>query len=290
MYLNSCHFMRKLYLSAFIFSVLSFSTGALSQSLLWKISGRDMPDPSYLYGTIHLKDHRVFEWSDSIYTRIDKCQAYAGEIDLSAENLMKAARNMVLPEGQTLRDRFAPDEYQIIREAIKSCSGYELSLLDKLKPVSLIALCFMQNQSADLEATVDELLYKRAVEGGKMTSGVETIEEQAALMDKIPDSYVLSYFQNLDEQKEELDKLLDCYRSADLQCLWKMMQEEESGSLLNEELIRVRNYRMTERIIPLITRQSTFIALGSGHLPGEEGVIALLRKAGFIVEAERIIW
>jgi len=69
-------------------------------------------------------------------------------------------------------------------------------------------------------------------------------------MDKIPDSYVLSYFQNLDEQKEELDKLLDCYRSADLQCLWKMMQEEESGSLLNEELIRVRNYRMTERIIP----------------------------------------
>jgi len=37
--------------------------------------------------------------------QIDKCQAYAGEIDLSAENLMKAARNMVLPEGQTLRDR-----------------------------------------------------------------------------------------------------------------------------------------------------------------------------------------
>ena len=66
------------------------------------------------------------------------------------------------------------------------------------------------------------------------------------------------------------------------------MQDEESGALLNDELIRVRNYRMTERLIPIIKEQGTFIAIGSGHLPGAEGVIALLRKEGFVVEPVRI--
>jgi uncharacterized protein YbaP (TraB family) len=60
--------------------------------------------------------------------------------------------------------------------------------------------------------------------------------------------------------------------------------------MLNDELIRTRNIRMTERVIPLIRQKSTFIAVGSGHLPGMEGIIALLRKEGFAVEPERIVW
>jgi len=275
---------------AVIISALTFPAKVISQSLLWKISGNDLSSPSYLYGTIHIKDQRIFDWKDSVYSRINLCKAFAGEIDLSLKNIIKASEYMVLPEGQTLHDRFTQGEYKLIQDAVKSCSGYELSLFDKLKPASLIALCFLGNNTVGLEATVDELLYQKAVTCGKKIIGIETVEEQAALLDKIPDRYVLEYFKNLDEQEDEFERLISCYRRADLDSLWILMQDEESGILLNDELIRVRNYRMTERVIPMIRQQSTFIAIGSGHLPGSEGVIALLRKEGYELEPVRIIW
>jgi uncharacterized protein len=271
-----------------LFIVLALSGDAWSQSLLWKISGEPGAAPSYLYGTIHLKDPRVFEWKDSVYHRIDLCSAFAGEIDLNAVNLAKAAGLMMLPKGQTLRDRFTPAEYSMVQQAVKTCSGYELSLFNNLKPVALIALCYLNNSSAGLEATVDELLYQKAVSDGKNISGLETIEEQVALLDKIPDSYVVEYFSNLGEQETEFEKLIRCYQRADLDSIWLLVQDEESGVMLNDDMIRSRNYRMAERILPLIRQQTTFIAIGSGHLPGEEGVIALLRKEGYAVEPVRI--
>jgi uncharacterized protein YbaP (TraB family) len=271
-----------------ILSSLVFSSGAMAQSLLWRISGSDLPAPSYLYGTIHLTDRRIFEWKDSVYARMKNCEAFAGELDLSMENMMKAAGFMILPEGQTLHNRFTSQDYELVREGIKSCSGYDLSMFDNLKPAALIALCYAQKKAGDLEATVDELLYKKAITGGKKTYGIETVEEQVALLDKIPDSYILDYFKNLDKQDQEFEKLIGCYCRADLDSLWILIQDEESGAMLNDELIRERNYRMAERVIPMIRKQSTFIAIGSGHLPGIEGVIALLRKEGFSVEPERI--
>ncbi len=263
---------------------LIFPMKVISQSLLWKISGNGMASPSYLYGTIHLKDQRVFEWRDSVYIRLNRCQAFAGEIDLSLSNMMKAAALFLLPEGQTLHDRFSSEEYELVRSAVKSCSGYDLAMFDKVKPVALIAICFGQNGMQHMEATVDELLYQKAVDNEKKVIGIETVEEQVAMMDKIPDNYVVEFFENLGEQQEEFDKLIRCYRKADLDSIFILMQHEESGTLLDDELIRARNYRMAERIVPLLRQQSTFIAIGSGHLPGIEGVIALLRKEGYTVE------
>jgi uncharacterized protein len=268
--------------------ILILSGDAWSQSLLWKISEEPGATPSYLYGTIHLKDPRVFEWKDSVYRRIDLCKAFAGEIDLNAVNLAKAAELMMLPDGQTLRDRFSPTEYSMLQQAVKTCSGYDLSLFNNLKPMALIALCFLNSSSSGMIATVDELLYQKAVSCGKKISGLETIDEQVALMDKIPDSYVVEYFSNLGEQEAEFEKLIRCYQRADLDSIWLLVQDEESGIMLNDDLIRSRNYRMAERIVPLIQQQPTFIAIGSGHLPGEEGVIALLRKEGYTVEPVRI--
>lgn len=279
-----------LYTLVLIISLLAFPAKAMSQSLLWKISGNGMPAPSYLYGTIHIKDKRIFEWQDSVYARLNLCQAFAGELDLSMDNIMKAAGYMMLPEGQTLHDRFSTEEYQLIKDAVRQCSGFELSVLDRFKPATLISLCFAGKGIENLEATVDELLYKKAVEYGKQATGIETVEEQAVILDKIPDSYIVEYFRNLDDQEEEFERLIRCYRRADLDSLWLLMQDEESGSMLNDELIRGRNIRMTERVIPMIRQQSTFIAIGSGHLPGQEGLIALLRKEGFIVLPEKIVW
>jgi len=277
--------MRRIFLSIAFFGIILSCNVLSAQSLLWKISGKDLVAPSYLYGTIHISDARVFEWKDSVFKYLEHCDAFAAELDLSMETMITVAGMMMLPEGQTLHDRFSRAEYDLIKDAVRSCSGYDLSMFDKMKPPALIAICFANNQPGDLEATVDELLYKKSKSAGLATLGIETVEEQIGLFDKIPDSYVLEYFRNIDEQDTELERLIRCYRKADLDSLLILVQDEESGSLLNDELIRQRNHRMAERIIPMIHEQSTFIAIGCGHLQGNEGIISLLRKVGYTVDA-----
>jgi uncharacterized protein YbaP (TraB family) len=261
-----------------------FCQGVVSgQSLLWKITGNGLHSPSYIYGTIHLTDARIFEDQDSVFGRLDRCDAFAAELDLSMATMLEISGKMLLPDEETLHDRFTTDEYELIRQAVSQCSGYELSMFDRVKPPALISVCFANRQPDDLEATVDVMLYRYAKQRGKLTFAIESVDEQIALFDKIPDSYVLEYFRNIEEQDRELEKLIRCYRNADLDSLGILIRQEESGSLLNEELITLRNFRMTERIMPLISAQSVFVAIGSGHLPGKDGIIELLRREGYNV-------
>ena len=264
--------------------VVIVNVNIYSQSLLWKISGNDLPSASYLYGTIHIKDNRVFEWKDAVYSRLEQCNLLAGEIDLNNVNANEMAAQLFLPEGQTLKTIYSPVDYEMIGSAFKKCSGMDIMLFDRMKPVTLVSVCISAEKEEDMEATVDELIFRYAADNGKPVMGIETIGEQMKLLDAIPYEYITGFFRNIDQQKAEMEKLTLIYQKADLDSIYIMMQEEESGALINDELIRNRNYRMAERTVPIVRRQSVFIAVGAAHLPGEEGLITLYRKEGFIVE------
>jgi|WetSurMetagenome_2_1015567.scaffolds.fasta_scaffold04890_7 uncharacterized protein len=280
---------RKICIPVIIVVLFMLSRASLlSQSLLWKISYGDAA-PSYLYGTIHLTDARVFEWKDSVVKYLQQTTLYAGEIDLNMENMMKAAEMLVFSEKKTLKEHFTPEQYEIISKGFKKLTGYDVALFSRLKPPALISFCYADNTEHSLGTSVDGVLYEKAKELGKRVTGIETVEEQVALLDKIPDSYVLSFFEHPDLQVAEAEKMIQCYVKGDLDSLYVLIQDEESGALLNNELIRDRNYTITGRILPWIKSEPVFVAIGAGHLPGDEGVIALLKKEGFAIEPV-IIW
>jgi uncharacterized protein len=259
------------------------SAHLIAQSVLWKITDGSAKN-SYLYGTIHLTDPRVFEWDDSIYSRIGQCSLFVGEMDLSPANLLKATSLMLLPDGNTLKERFSSADYEIIKTGLKTCSGYDLAFFDRLKPQALMGLCYASGEGERLDATVDELLFQYAGSKGLPVKGLETVEEQVALFDHIPDAYVVDFFRNIDQHRSETEQLIDLYRRGDLDSLYALMQEEETDLLMNQEIITDRNYRMAERLEPMLREQSVFIAVGAGHLPGNDGIIALLRKSGFTIQ------
>jgi uncharacterized protein len=254
-----------------------------SQSVLWKITDGSAR-VSYIYGTIHLTDPRVFEWDDSIYRRIGQCSLYVGELDLSPANLLKASALMILPGEETLKEKFSPADYEIIRTGLKTCSGYDIGFFNRLKPPALMGLCYASGEGERLDATVDELLFQYARSKGLTVKGLETIEEQVALFDHIPDAYVVDFFRHIDQNNSETEQMIDLYCRGDLDSLYNLMQEEETDALMNKEIITDRNYRMAERLEPLLREQSVFIAVGAGHLPGNVGIIALLRKEGFTIQ------
>ena len=275
---------KKLYcLLLFACSILCLSDLA-AQSLLWKITGNDLKEASYIYGTIHIKDKRVFIFNDSVSAAFEKCKAVALEVDLSTENLILLSQKMILPGEQTLKDLFTNKEYELIKTVVEDVSGLDIGLFDRLKPITLLSLVMNFQFANDVDVSVDEYFYTKAKELDKEVIGIETIEEQLGIMDSIPYEYIIDYFSNIDKAQEEIENIISLYQSAQLEELLEMMQKDKSMVMISKNLLTDRNIRMAERIQPMINGQSTFIAVGAGHLPGKEGIINLLSGLGYIVE------
>jgi uncharacterized protein YbaP (TraB family) len=264
-------------------SILCLSDLA-AQSMLWKITGNDLKAASYIYGTIHIKDKRVFVFNDSVSAAFEKCEAVALEVDLSTENLVLLSQKMILPGDQTLKDLFTDEEYELIKTVVEKVSGLDIGLFDRLKPITLLSLVMNYQFANDVDVSVDEYFYRKAKELDKEVIGIETIEEQLGIMDSIPYEYIIDYFRNIDKAQEDIENIISLYRAEQLDELLEMMQKDKSMVMISKNLLTDRNIRMAERIQPIINGQSTFIAIGAGHLPGKEGIINLLSGKGYMVE------
>lgn len=257
------------------------------QSLLWKINGGDLDAASYLYGTIHIKDKRVYGFSDSVITTFEKCDAFAMEVDLNPENLAQLSQKMILPDDMTLQDLFTEKEYQLIKTVVEDIIGIDISLFNKLKPIAILSLVMNYQFANDVEMSVDEYFYREAITKDKKIIGIETIEEQLEILETIPNDYIVDYFKNIDQAKEDMEIIIKLYQSAELEDLLEMMLKDKSMVMIQQTLLTDRNIKMSERIKKLIKEQSVFIAVGAGHLPGQEGIINMLTRAGYNVEPVR---
>jgi hypothetical protein len=72
------------------------------------------------------------------------------------------------------------------------------------------------------------------------------------------------------------------YKSQDLKKIYNWIQKESENNhiSINEFLVK-RNKKWLPKIVSNINTNSTFIAVGAGHLAGDEGLINLLKKQGF---------
>ncbi|UCH15539.1 MAG: TraB/GumN family protein [Bacteroidales bacterium] len=281
--------LRRLIILLYLIASASFYLpGVNGQSLLWKISGGDLDSTSYLFGTIHIKDKRVYCLNDSVLTAFEKCDAFAMEVDLNPENLAHLSSKMLLPDDQTLQDLFTEEEYQLITTVIEDITGMDILLFNRLKPIAILSLVMNFQFANDVDVSVDEYLYREAVTKDKKIIGIETIEEQLEILETIPNDYIIDYFKNIEHAEEDMEIIIKLYKSAELEDLLEMMLEDKSMVMIQKTLLTDRNIKMSERIQKLIKEQSVFIAVGAGHLPGREGIINMLTRAGYNVEPVKI--
>ena len=83
--------------------------------------------------------------------------------------------------------------------------------------------------------------------------------------------------QNIHKLKDEKQKLMDGIVKMDT---WTKNKMDE----MTQSLVSDRNRDWMKHILTYIKNKSTFIAVGALHLPGEDGLIQLLRDAGYTVE------
>jgi uncharacterized protein YbaP (TraB family) len=264
----------------------------LPHSLLWRITSAEQSAPSYLYGTVHSKDDRAFQFGDSVLPAMARCAAVVGELDLGAEqaNAMAMMGAMVMPEGQHLEDLYSKKEWKKVSAALAEGMGVMAPMATRMKPFYIMAMLMEQQMQGEQPKVLDDYLMSTAAAKGQRTAGLETMAEQLAAIDRMSmkeQAEMLLEYVDQDGYLKEFDAMMDAYAAQDLDALMQAMDDAGGmGEEMESALLLERNGRMVQRMDSMMRAGETcFFLVGAAHLPEEEGLILGLRKQGYSVEA-----
>lgn len=257
-----------------------------NQSLLWKISGNGLEKPSYLYGTIHMIPKDKFFVPKGTEDLISKAEALVLEIDLDIpmKKQIEMAQKMMLPQGKTYKDYLDSSTYaevlSYLSDSLKMGEGKTERYMH-IKPVYISGPILMEVYS-DIE--MYEKYFSKIAKKNKLELlSLETLDYQMGVLDSISLEEQFEDF-NISEMFTEYEDLLEVYINQDIDGIHNIMNKNEKEEML-DLLFTLRNKNWAEKLTnEILPNQTVFIAVGSGHLPGENGVINLLRQKGYTVE------
>lgn len=308
-------FLRWLLLDVLVFLGVVLSAQPVEQSftptpeenkLLWEISGKSLSAPSYLYGTIHMIPAESYFLTEATEVAFDKSTRIAFEIDTEEMTnpaaMMGLLGKMYMNNDTTLADLLTEEDYEIVSTHFEEM-GMPMMFMGKIKPMFLTILAGedmkgMQPGDNPLSMMGGEgmksyelELTERAKAADKPIVGLETAAFQMSLFDSIPytaQAKMLLETIRTEQEAEDgeatngMDQMVELYTTQDIVGMQSMMSDDPAGIGGYEELLLLkRNRNWIPVMEKLMAQETVFFAVGAGHLAGDEGVIALLRKAGY---------
>lgn len=261
--------------------------------------------PSFLYGTMHMTDPRVLQ----LEPQADRALDGAGRLVIETTDVLKGQSASMavlsrpdllnLPAGKRLGDYLTPEMRERIEAKLLSY-GIPFGSVETLQPWFfsvglLLPACEMQRQAEGAEV-LDIALATRAKAAGKPVLGLETAIEQLEAMASLSmDLQVQSLLATLElkpDMPDIFETMIELYLSGDIAMISAVAEAAmplsdipaESVAAYTEfedRIVEARNHTMATRLQPILKEGGAFVAIGALHLPGEEGVVELLRKAGY---------
>ncbi|WP_173933397.1 TraB/GumN family protein [Chelativorans sp. Marseille-P2723] len=274
------------------------------KGLLWRITKGSAPT-SFLFGTMHLSDTRVLDIPTSAREAFKEARVVVIETTdvLDRKRIMASiAENpdlTMFPAEEDITDHLAPDEQELLAAALAE-RGMSLGSAARMKPwilMSLLSLsqCEISRQNKG-SVVLDVKLAQDAQASGKHLEGLESFAEQLTALSSLPMKLhvqglvaSLRLGSRVDDMVETLTAIYlagetGLFMPATMGLLDHGEEAAQSYVAFEEAVINSRNRVMAERAQPLLEEGGAFLAIGTMHLPGEQGLIELLREAGYSVE------
>ena len=265
---------------------LSPAIQAQDNTLLWKIEGEKIKT-SYLFGTVHILPQKDFKLKEKVKEAFNNCEQLVMELDMDDPRLQaEMMKGASMKNGQTIDKLLTQEHYAIVDKEIKSLMGIGLANLNSMKPFMISSMLlpkFLGSQPASFELTLTQMATERKMN----IIGLEIVAEQMKVFDDIPyESQAEDLVEMVTEPEKmraEFDALIELYKSEQMDKINTMTKEYFDDP--NEFLIMIdqRNENWIPIIADLSKDKSNFIGVGAGHLGGENGLVVLLRSAGFKV-------
>lgn len=270
-------------------SPASAQTEEFANSMLWSVVLPKAPaDTSYLFGTIHVISAKDFIIKDKVWDAMSKSKVLVMELNMTDYNAKEdLEKGMRLPDGITLDKIIKKKKYDILNSYLMEGSGENLDDYNHTKPffvTSALLDFYVEGTPASYESNLTQMAV-----GNKMEiHGLETVKSQIAIIDSIPykeqATELLKMVEDDQSMRKEFNSIVQTYKAEDLNKLDSLLALSMPSERTRKLLIDNRNLMWTLKIIPDIRQQSCFIAVGAGHLAGKNGLITMLRQAGFNVE------
>lgn len=288
--------MKKFLTSLFLVAITSICCNA---QLLWKISGNGLEKPSYLFGTHHIAPISVLDSVPGFNEALASADKVYGELVMSEAQSPEAQQIMMkyvmAPQDSTLTSVLTPAQADSLTTLLQKYMGPMVSAAQfaPMKPAmvsTVIGLAQAQTAFPEFnqQQQLDGEIQKRGAAAGKEVGGLETMEIQCQALFGSPiieqANELMELVRNDGKSMEMAHKLAKAYLSGDLSEMLSIIEDPELGTGEGtERLINKRNANWVRVMAGLLPTASVLIAVGAGHLPGDKGLISLLRNEGYTV-------
>ena len=204
-------------------------------------------------------------------------------------------------DGTTLRSLIPADDLDMVEARLRE-RGMPLASVNRMKPWMLAAIvalpaCELERKTRG-EPILDLMLAADAQAAGKELAGLESVSDQLGAMASLPmDLHVEGLVETLrlgDRMGDVLETMIVLYRTERIGMFWPFFRavlpsgaDGRAGyAAFEETMVNARNRTMVRGAEPFLKNGGAFIAVGALHLPGPEGLVALLRAAGYEVTPE----
>lgn len=290
----------KSFIGAVLFFCVALSANA---QLLWKVSGNGLNQPSYIMGTHHLSPLSIMDSIAGMQKAMNETQQVYGELKMSEmqspATMQEMQKKMMIESDTTLTSLLSPEDFATANKFCKENLMMDLTMAPKLKPAFLlnnvVVIAYIKHiGNFNPQEQLDTFFQTEATKKGKKVDGLET---PAFQFDLLFNGYSLQRqaqllmctLNNIDTEVESLKRLTDAYMKQDLNAMLRLSEERKGNQcdpLPGEEdaMINNRNEAWALKLPAIMKTAPTFVAVGALHLPGEKGLLNLLKKQGYTVE------
>ncbi len=263
---------------------------------MWEITGNGMKKPSYLIGTMHVSSKMAFNLPDSFYIAIRSAQVVALETnpetwqeDMSKYDLSETDYSGV---GSAYSSYLSvPNDFLSIKTLrfYKYDTKIQRSLYSNPSTINNLLYRSYGNESSDFEEDtyLDMYIFQCGKKCGKKITGVEDYGQSMKLMaeayeDAAKDKTRKERSYDDADGEYSSGKLQEAYRTGNLDLLDSINKYNSESAAFDEKFLYRRNEIQAISIDSILKSGSTlFVGVGAAHLPGDRGVIEILRKQGY---------
>jgi hypothetical protein len=260
------------------------SADHLPKPFLWKVEKAGTVN--YVFGTMHLGVDASRSLPPWLWAIFDGAKAFAMEADATDSSLVAA---IMRSDGTTLDQELGPDYWAKLEKVVTPQMAAGLKTMK-----ASAAAVFVTLQGLPMTSPMDLVLANRAKEAGRPITYLEDARMQQALVDKWLDARALkAMLDDPEAVKAKNIELLGAYRAGDDgkltalisdQTQWKDMGLSQAEALkAMDEMLYARNRAWIAPLEGLFAPGGAFVAVGVGHLVGEQNVLELLAKKGYTI-------
>jgi uncharacterized protein YbaP (TraB family) len=268
------------------------SSTAGAAGLAWAVHGEN-GGTVYLVGTVHAANEAFYPLPEAIDAAFEQAEVLVMEVDpalLDGQAMAAVVAQLgLLPPGERLQDMMSAEHWTAASQ-YAAASGVQPEVLDRFRPwfaATIVSVSRIDDAGYNPDLGMEQYFHRRADRGMPLIALV-TPEEQMQMLAGLSLAAQLAFLESslVDGFADEVGGILDAWRAGDHEALASLgMETYEESAEVYERLIVARNRAWIPPIEAMVADGRThFVAVGSLHLVGPDGVVAMLRARGYRVE------